>query len=85
MIIYGISLFNVLRAFLHYHSNLSRWPFSGRNFSFVDGMMTGLASFNSSMVSITQFPYFCGKCTFSQSLSQMMMSRSVATIITNCV
>ena len=49
MIIYGISLFNVLRAFLHYHSNLSRWPFSGRNFSFVDGMTTGLASFNSSI------------------------------------
>ena len=47
MIIYGISLFNVLRAFLHYHCNQSRWSFSGCNSSLVKGMTIGLASFNS--------------------------------------
>ena len=47
MIIYGISLFNVLRAFLHYHCNQSRWSFSGCNPSLVKGMTIGLASFDS--------------------------------------
>ena len=47
MIIYGISLFNVLRAFLHYHCNQSRWSFSGCNSSLVKGMTIRLASFNS--------------------------------------
>ena len=77
MLIYGISLFNVLRAFLNYHCNQSRWSLSGCNFSLVRGMTTGLALFNSPInllqpgVNNSIF-IFCGKGTFSQSLSQLL-------------